>query len=71
MLDKALKVETKMGNFNRQLILLETSVRDFPGGPTIRALHFQCRYHRLASWSGLVQPKKSNSKLKEASSVYK
>ena len=49
MLDKALKVETKTGNFNRQLILLETSVRDFPGGPTIRALHFQCRYHRLAS----------------------
>lgn len=41
MLDKALKVETKTGNFNRQLILLETSMRDFPGGPTIRTLHFQ------------------------------
>ena len=70
MLDKALKVETKTGNFNRKLMLLETSVRDFPGGSTIRTLHFQCRYHRLDSWSGLVQPKKSNSKLKEASSVY-
>ena len=41
MLDKALKVETKTGNFNRQLILLEISLRDFPGGPTIRILHFQ------------------------------
>ena len=71
MLDKALKVETKMGNFNRQLILLETSMRDFPGGSTIRTLHFQCRYHRLDSWSCLVQPKKSNNKLKEAYSVYK
>ena len=41
MLDKALKVETKTGNFNRKLMLLETSVRDFPDGPTIRTLHFQ------------------------------
>ena len=43
MLDKALKVETKTGNFNRKLMLLETSVRDFPDGPTIRTLHFQWR----------------------------
>ena len=27
-------------------------LRDFPGGPVIKTMRFQCRGHRFASWSG-------------------
>ena len=32
--------------------LYKCLLRDFPGGPVVKALHFQCRGYRFNSWSG-------------------
>ena len=31
---------------------LKLDVRDFPGGPVVKTLHFQCRGHGFDPWSG-------------------
>ena len=28
--------------------------RNFPGGPIVKTLHFQCRGHRFDPWSGKI-----------------
>ena len=33
-------------------VFREEQVWDFPGGPVVKALHFQCRGHRFDPWSG-------------------
>ena len=31
---------------------LRTAKREFPGGPVVRTLHFQCREHGFSPWLG-------------------
>ena len=36
----------------RKASLVKTTRRDFPGGPVVKTLSFQCRGHRFDPWSG-------------------
>ena len=54
------------------IILSQYDYWDFPGGPVVKSLYFQCRGHRFHLWSGNQDPtvltakkfkkKKSNNK---------
>jgi len=46
---KALKVVHSNNNNKSKK---ENKMEGFPGDPMVKTPHFQCRGHRLASWSG-------------------
>ena len=33
-------------------VVIQSEVRDFPGGPVVKALRFHCRGHGFDPWSG-------------------
>ena len=39
-------------NMKKQNMIQKHMKRDFPGGPVIKTLHFQCRGGRFNPWSG-------------------
>ena len=56
----------------------EKSLRDIPGGPVVKTLHFHSKGHRFNLWSGnydllclMAQPKKKKNPLLKGVKMFK